>query len=59
MTGHSTSRVPADRAHRAIVQELLSRWSQTPADGKSLPELIHEVQVRTRRLFGKILRHGR
>ena len=59
MTGHSTSRIPTDRAHRGIVRELLSRWSQTPSDDRSLPELLHEVQVQTRRLFGKILQTGR
>ncbi len=53
--GHSTNKIPTARAHRAIVQELLARWTNTPANDTALPELLHSVQVRTRRLFGKLL----
>lgn len=53
--GHSTSKIPTARAHREIVQELLSRWTNTPADGTPLPELLQDVQLKTRRLFGKLL----
>lgn len=58
-TGHSTSKIPTARAHRAIVRELLSRWSKTPARGAPLPELLHNVQVKTRQMFGKLLRPRR
>lgn len=53
--GHSTNKIPTSQAHRAIVRELLSRWTNTPADSAPLPQLLHDVQVRTRRLFGKLL----